>query len=140
MDRSETEAIVRKMYACRLDNNLDDCVACFAPLAVYELCGSSDTSPIPSRCEGDHDAMREILAGLIDTWRWKDIAYSSFVIDGDQVVVRYHLTTEFAPLQKTVTTEIIDHLIVRDGKIVSLSEFVDTAMVAELVQRAESKS
>jgi len=139
MDREEIETTVRKMYACRLDNNLDECVAHFASNSVFELCGSSEASPIASRCEGDQSALRELLSALIDTWRWKDIKYSAIAIDGDEVFVRYQLTAEFVPLAETVTTEVTDHLTLRDGQILSLSEFVDTAMVSALVARVEAQ-
>jgi len=138
MNRAEIESVVREMYSHRLSNSVEDCVACFAPHSMFELCGSSDSSPIPCRCEGDHDALRDILTVLVNTWRWTDIEYRALVIDGDQVSVRYNLTTEFVPLNEVVTTQVLDHLVVREGLIVSLSEFVDTAMVASLAARAEA--
>lgn len=138
MKRDETEALLREMYAQRLANDLDQCVAYFAPTAMFELCGSEDASPIPCRCEGDHSAMRDLLTVLIDTWRWKDIEYLAFVIDGDSAVIRYRLTVEFVPLGETVTTEITDHAVLRDGKIAEFSEFVDTAMVASLAGKVEA--
>ena len=80
--------------------------------------------------------MRGLLSVLIETWQWKEIDYLSFVIDGDQAAIRYRLTTEFVPLGETVTTEVVDHATLHDGKIVRFSEFVDTALVAKLVARA----
>ena len=47
MDRGETETLLREMYARRLDNDLENCIACFAPSASFEICGSNDASPIP---------------------------------------------------------------------------------------------
>ncbi len=54
-------------------------------------------------------------------------------IDGEQAAVHSRVKITFIPGDKTFTTDILDSFLFKDGKIVKLVEFADTALIKQLL-------
>jgi ketosteroid isomerase-like protein len=78
------------------------------------------------------ESIRKQLEELIRVWQWRAFDPRAIVIDGGQIAVHYSLTATFTPTGQTVTTEVVD-LITFDGfKVLTFTQFVDTAALAQL--------
>jgi len=134
MQRDAIVALIDVYYRSRLANDVDRCVAHFAPDASIRIAGSHDASPIAGSSSGPMAVRRQTIE-LIGSWQWLSMRIESMTIEGDRAAVHFQLTTRFQPTGDVVSSELLDLLTVRDGKIVSLVEFVDTALVALLVAK-----
>jgi ketosteroid isomerase-like protein len=60
----------------------------------------------------------------------------SMVIDGERVAVHSRVKIRFVSRDRTFTTDLLDSFHFRDGKIVELLEFADTALIRDLMSPA----
>jgi ketosteroid isomerase-like protein len=130
----DTKAVIDSFYRSRLANDVSRCLAHMAPEATIRIAGSPDSSPIASSSKSP-GAMRQHVAQLVGGWDWHSQKIHSVTIQDDRAAIHYELTTTFKPTNTRVTSELIDLLTVRDGKITSYIEFVDTALVANLASK-----
>lgn len=124
-------AIVEGFYRSRLANDVDECLKYFAPDANCRIAGSPEASPVAVSAN-DESSLRRHLSELIAAWDWRAHEVESMTVDGDRAAVHFRLTTAFKPTGDVVSTEVVDLFTVRNGKIVSFVEFVDTALVAKV--------
>jgi ketosteroid isomerase-like protein len=132
MTEASIKAIIESVYRHRLANDLEACLSLFSPDAVCRIAGSPEASPIAASCQGTA-ALRQLLSTLITTWEWKSQKIDSILIQDNRAVVHFQLAAIFKPTETPVNTEIVDILTVRDGKVTSFVEFVDTAHIARIV-------
>jgi ketosteroid isomerase-like protein len=131
MTRAEIESFVRDLYASRLSNDVEKCLAHFTPSSSFRIAGSMKSSSI-ARVSRSLESIRKQLEELIRVWQWRAFDPRAIVIDGGQIAVHYSLTATFTPTGQTVTTEVVD-LITFDGfKVLTFTQFVDTAALAQL--------
>ena len=55
------------------------------------------------------------------------------LIDGDNAAVRCRLQIRFVPKNRNFSTEVVDLFKFKDGKIVELVEFTDTALIKDII-------
>ncbi len=73
------------------------------------------------------------MAGLIGAFEFRNHEIVSLIVDGPRAAVHTRVRVRAAGTGEEVTTEMVDLITVRDGKIVSFLEFCDTAMAAKLM-------
>jgi ketosteroid isomerase-like protein len=127
MDRTEIEAFVRKLYAARVDGDIDALSQLFAEDAVFQIAGSPEYSMLASLAEG-HETVMSLMRTIVDTFSLSDVAILDFLVDGNKAAVRWRATVHVMTTGQTVTTEIAAFIEIVGGKVVSLIEFVDTAL------------
>jgi len=127
MDRTEIEAFVRKLYAARVDGDIDVLSQLFAEDAVFQIAGSPEYSMLASLAEG-HETVISLMRTIVDTFSLSDVAILDLLVDGNKAAVRWRATVHVMTTGQTVTTELAAFIEMANGKVVSLIEFVDTAL------------
>jgi ketosteroid isomerase-like protein len=115
-DRAAIEAMLREAYAAR----------------VRALAGAADASPVAMRCT-DCESLRGAMAGLIAAFEVKDHQILSLIVEGQQAAAHTRVRVRATASGEEVTTEMVDLITIRDGKIASFVEFVDTALAAKML-------
>ncbi|MEO0958864.1 MAG: nuclear transport factor 2 family protein [Pseudomonadota bacterium] len=126
MNVAEARALLTEFHEARKKNDPDTLRPFFAEGATFSVAGQLRENSIAMEVidkAGFEHALHEILRD----WRWIDVDFKTVMADGDLVVVRYLLTVEHVPSQQSFTTDIVDFVTVRDGKITDMRQFVDTA-------------
>jgi ketosteroid isomerase-like protein len=127
MDRSEIEAFVRKLYAARVDGDMDVLNQAFAENAVFQIAGSPEYGMLASLAEGQERVM-SLMRTIVDMFSLSDVAILDLLVDNNKAAVRWRATVHVMTTGQTVTTEIAAFIEIADGRVVSLIEFVDTAL------------
>ena len=131
MTEASVKAMIESFHRHRQANDVEGCLAHFSPDATFRMAGSAKASGIAGSHRGV-DAVRQILSALIANWEWKSVRIDSITIQNDRAALHFELSAVYKPNQTPVNTEIVDILTVRDDKITSFVEFVDTALVAKI--------
>ena len=80
-----------------------------------------------------HQNIHTTMTGLIAVFDFIDRDIISMVIDGERAAVHSRVKIKFVPAGRTVTTDLTDSFHFKDGKIVELVEFADTALIKDLM-------
>jgi ketosteroid isomerase-like protein len=131
-DRKMIEAVIDRCYAARQKGDIETLMSAFDPDAVFELAGSKELVPAAEAARG-HQAIRATMTELIAVFDFihRDIIYMA--IDGERAAVHSRVKMKFIPKDRTFTTDLIDSFHFKDGKIVELVEFADTALIKDLM-------
>lgn len=135
--RVSLQSIVDDAYAARIAGDVDDLMARFLPDAKFRLAGSSDASPGAMMANGAAE-IRPMMEQLCQMWKFLVREQLSLVVDGENVAVHSAIRAKFLPSNEIVDTEFHELWTIRDGKIASLLQFIDTAMVNAVVGRAQA--
>lgn len=133
MDKESVKGAVEALYRARLANDVEGCLCSMGPGASLRIAGSAQASPIPLDVSGE-EPLRQVYSQLVAMWKWQRQEILSITVEGDRAVVHFRLHAVFAPTGAPVESELVDIITVRDGKIASVVEFVDTALVARMAQ------
>jgi ketosteroid isomerase-like protein len=135
MDRRMIEDLVRMAYSTRDAGNINGTLELFHHDAKFELAGSRANSQIVGSAEGQ-EQIRANLVTLVRDFEFvkRDIVSLHVDVDGQSAVVHTRCQLKFVPKDKTVTTDIADLWKFRDGKVLELIEFVDTATINDMVR------
>jgi ketosteroid isomerase-like protein len=130
---NETSArtILERVYALRRKEDLEGSLQCFTPDASFRLAGSEALGPMTSAVKG-HAALRPLLVRLFADWDWSQHNVRAILVDGDRAAVHCAGSLVYRPARKTVATETLDLMTLRDGRIAEFTEFCDTFMVASM--------
>jgi ketosteroid isomerase-like protein len=139
MSQKTVQATVMDFYRSRLANDVSACMAHYAPDAVLRIAGTPGPTSITETASGAEATCR-MQSELIAAWEWRDQKIESMTIQGDRAAVHYALTAAFTPTGEVIESELVDIITLRDGKIVSLVEFVDTSRVAQHIASARMAS
>jgi ketosteroid isomerase-like protein len=127
MDRSEIEALVKKLYAARVDGDIETLSRLFAENARYQISGSPEVSMLAAVAEG-HETIMSLMRTITDTFSLSDVKILDLLVDGNKAAVRWRATVNVMTTGQTVTTELAAFIQIADGKVVSFVEFLDTAL------------
>jgi ketosteroid isomerase-like protein len=132
MDRAAIADFIERVYAARKAGDLDAVAAAFAPEAVFRLMGSPELVPAAVTARGA-TGVRAALKGLIDAFEFLEFEPIDLVVEGDRAVLHWRLKVRYIPSGVVRDTEVCDVLRFKDGKIASLTQFADTAMIIDMV-------
>jgi len=127
MNRNEIETLVRKLYEARVDGDIDALSPLFAENATFQIAGSPEYSMLASLAEG-HETVMSLMRTIVDTFSLSDVKILDLLVDGNKAAVRWRATVQVMTTGQTVTTDLAAFIEIADGKVVSLIEFVDTAL------------
>jgi ketosteroid isomerase-like protein len=131
-NREAMRALIEQAYAARGKGDIEGLMAAFHPDAVFALAGEKKTLAIAGAIEG-HSNVRDAMTGFIASFEFISRDIVSFVVDGDRAAVHSRLKARFVPKDTTFTSDLVDMFKFRDGKVIELIEFIDTALVSEII-------
>jgi len=126
MDRSEIEAFVKRLYAARVDGDVQALGQAFADNATFHIAGSPENSILATFAEG-HGEVMGLIQTMVDTFGLEDFTILELLIDGDKAAVRWRATVNQFGAGRSFETELADFIEIENGKVVSFVEFLDTA-------------
>jgi ketosteroid isomerase-like protein len=119
-------------YKAREEGNIEDLMAAFHPKAVFELKGDKGLLEVAGAVEG-HSNVRAALSQFINSFQFKKRDILDVIVEEDRVAVHSRLEVSFVPKNRLFTSDVLDTFRFEDGKIIRLVEFVDTALIKNIV-------
>jgi ketosteroid isomerase-like protein len=135
MTRSEEiKAIIARLYAARKNGDLDSILKFFDENATFAMSGSKQASGVAMEAKGTHE-IRAAMTNLLNAYDMHDQTILSFLVDDEKAAVHHRSKLKFKPTGEVFDTETLDLWKLQGDKIVSVIEFVDTALAqAHLLQ------
>lgn len=124
------EKLVREAYAARKRGDYDAMAAMCTPGASLRLAGAPEHSPVAGTTRG-RAALRERFAALAQ-FAFANQKMLSITADGDRATIHWRAKVTYKPTGKSAVTEFCDLWTVKNGKIASIVQFIDTALVGHL--------
>ena len=121
-DRLAIDGLLRGLYAARLRGDLDAVCRSFSDDAVFQIAGAGQVSTVSNRAIGVGE-FRPLLAVMIKTFKLRDQAILSMLIDGMKAAVHWRANVYSRITGTTALTELVDIVEVRNARIVSYIEF-----------------
>ena len=128
MQRSDAEALVNHMYGARTKGDIDTIMDRVTPDITLQLIGSTDHSKVAGRAEGAA-AFRQAIKSLSEDFVFANFKVLTLLADGDNIAFHWRADARHPKTDKTVATEVMDFWTLRDGKVASITQACDTAMV-----------
>jgi ketosteroid isomerase-like protein len=136
MEKAQIKAIIDKAYAARKAGDEEALVGLFRPDAVFRVAGAPETFPVAASARGEAE-IRARVRKFVQTFQFLEMEPLDLIIDGDKAARRWRAKIRYVPSGEVREMEAGDVWTFKDGRVASLVQFVDTAMVAELVKGAE---
>lgn len=127
MNRDEIEAFVLGIYDARVEGGMGALAGIFADDAKFQIAGSPEHSMLAALAEG-HEAVMGLLQTIVDTLELENFTLLDLLVEDNKVAVRWRATFRHVTSGETYPSELADFIEIRDGKVVSYTEFLDTAL------------
>jgi ketosteroid isomerase-like protein len=122
-ERSEVEGLLRELYAARVRGDLDGLCRAFSEDAKFRIAGVSQVSPVALTAVGGSE-IRQWLALLLKTFQLSDQMILSMIVENERAAVHWRAKIYSRITGLTVLTELVDLAEVKNGRIVSYTEFL----------------
>lgn len=133
-DRANIEKLIKQAYAARAAKDLDAIARIFKPDATFQLAGSPAASPAAMRANGEAE-LRASVGALIGAFDFLELNVLASVIEDNKAAVHWRVKVKYNPTGEIHETELFDLWTVDGGRVASLVQFCDTALVAQLMAR-----
>jgi len=121
--RVEIERLLLELYAARVRGDLAAVCATFANDANFQVAGASSTAaPIAMKAAGVGE-FRPLLAIMIKSFKLSEHTILALLIDGAGAAVHWRAKVFSRITGATVSTEFVDVVAFRDGRIAAYTEF-----------------
>ena len=130
-ERAAIETLLKDAYQARVQGDLEKVMSYFHPECRFQLMGAPEMIPACSPHCGC-DAVREHMAGLIETFGFSKFETLDLIVEGDRAAYRWRADVTFRPTGRTQNFEALDILTFEDGKVRNITQFTDTASVMQL--------
>jgi ketosteroid isomerase-like protein len=127
--RADTERMLRDAYAARARGDVPAILNAFCQHGRFHV-ASSDARAMSAT---GHPQIEVAMTQLCQAFELLEHEIVTLVIDADGAAVQWRGKFRFAPTGETVTTELVHIIRLEDGRIASLTEFCDTALVARVL-------
>ncbi len=121
-DRGAIERVLSALHEHRLAGNLERLCGLFASDADFRIAGTSDGKPIAISAHGETQ-IRSWLSMLVRTFRLTEYRLLSRLIEGERAAVHWRVQIHSKVTGGVVSTELVDLIEVRNGRIASYTEF-----------------
>jgi ketosteroid isomerase-like protein len=122
MERVEIDRLLRELYAARFRGDVEGVCRTFSDDARLRIAGASHGSPISIAALGIAE-IRSWLSLMIKTFQISDPAILSVIIEDTKAAGHWRARIHSRITGAVVATELVDLVQVRDGRIVSYTEF-----------------
>jgi ketosteroid isomerase-like protein len=124
---------IRRAYTGRDKGALEALMAEFHPEAVFTLAGDQHTLAVAGSALG-HAQVKEGMAKFIATFEFIKRDILSELVDGDRAAVHSRITVQMIDSTNSQhQTDLLDLFRFKDGKIIELIEFADTALIGKMM-------
>jgi ketosteroid isomerase-like protein len=130
--RKAMEKLVRDIYAARKRGDFEAMAQMCASKASLRLAGSPEHCSIAGTTRG-RAALRKQFAALAQ-FAFANQKMLSIMTDGDTAAVHWRAKVTFKPTGKSAVTEFCDLWTIKKGKVASVVQFIDTALVGEMTR------
>jgi len=127
MENSAFEAFLKSFYAARVAGEPDELGEMFAENAKFQIAGSPEYSMLATKVQG-RDGIVSLFRTIADSFGLEDFAVLDLLIDGNKAAVRWTARVQNITSGDSFATELADFIEIENGKIISLNEFLDTAL------------
>ncbi|WP_108681049.1 nuclear transport factor 2 family protein [Methyloceanibacter sp. wino2] len=127
MDSTELEAFLKKFYAARIEGDVEAIGAMFADDARFRIVGSPEFSMLATSVQG-REGIMSLFRTLSDSFALDEFSIEDLLMDGNRAAIRWSARVQNITSGETFTTELADFIEIGCGKIISLNEFLDTAL------------
>jgi ketosteroid isomerase-like protein len=129
--------VIRHAYDARGKGDLDTLMAAFHTEGVFTLVGDKKALEVTGSVHG-HAEVREALRGFINSFDFVDRQILSEVVEGDRAAVHSCTVVRYGPTKETWSADVLDLFTFKDGKILELVEFADTAQIRDMISKGRS--
>jgi ketosteroid isomerase-like protein len=133
-DNLETAARLEAAYEALSVDDIDLFLTAFSPTARWRLLGNSAGLPFAGIQNG-HDGIRAMIISIYDHFKMRDFFVEDVLVHGHSAAVRWSAMATSKDTARQSAIEVFDHIILQDGLIISLTQFFDTAAVADAAGR-----
>ena len=139
MSRSEEiKAIIARLYAARKSGDVGAILRFFDTNATFTMNGSKQASGVALAAKGE-DEIRAALTNLLQAYDMHEQTILSFLVDDEKAAVHHRAKLKFKPTGEVFDTEMLDLWKFKENKIVSVIEFIDTALAHHHLMQAAAK-
>lgn len=131
-DRTALEEAVRSLYAARDANDLEGMLACLHATFSFRIVGSGRLDPMTQKVS-DPQSVRSAFRSLVDAWDLSQMKTVQLDVVDDTAYAHRVGAIRFIPTGTWFDTEIMDRFRFREDRMIDLTEFVHTLLVAETV-------
>ena len=126
------EKLVHDIYAARKRGDYDAMAEMCAPNASLQLAGAPEHCPIAGTTRG-RTRLREQFAALAQ-FAFANHRMLAIIVDGDCAAVHWRAKVTYKPTGKSAVTEFCDLWTIKNGKMTSVIQFIDTALVGYMTK------
>lgn len=135
MDSATLEESLRAFYIARTENDPDACQAFFAKASRLHYVGSPEASAFAQTIDS-REEVDAVVQGVVQLWKWTRCEILDLLIDGHKAAVRFETDVVHTQSGQSFTTQLMDlWTFDADGAASTLTEFADTAMIAQIMER-----
>ena len=127
MDSAEFEAFLKSFYAARIGGEVEAVGAMFAEDAQFRIVGSPEFSILATTVKG-REAITGLFRTISDSFGLEAFSIEDLLINGNKAAVRWSARVQNITTGDSFTTELADFIEINQEKIISLNEFLDTAL------------
>ena len=131
-DRGDIEALIRRLCAARVAGDMDVLRRGYADHATFRIVGCPAWGALTALVTGHANIMAR-FESMIANVVLSDFAILDLFVSGNMAAVRWRATMIQADTKEESTTEIAQFLEVENGQVISLVEFLDTALAMKLL-------
>lgn len=127
MNRSEAENLVKDLYAARMKGDVTEVMRFTDPRIALEILGSNDHSKVPLAIEGA-DIVRQTLSALSENFEFSNFKILTLLVEGDNIAFHWSIHVRCPKTGKSADSQVMEFWTVKDGKVTSIRQGVDTAL------------
>jgi ketosteroid isomerase-like protein len=135
-------AMIRIDMAARLEAayealSVDDValfLAAFSQSARWSLQGNIAGLPFAGMQSG-HAEIRRMIRRIYDEFKMRDFFIEDIIVGDASAAVRWSALATSKQTGRQLQLDVFDHIVLNDGLIVSLTQFFDTAAIADAAGR-----
>jgi ketosteroid isomerase-like protein len=120
--RGDIERLLQALYSARAEGDLDRLCGAFGEEVHFEISGASPASRMAIAAQG-LAATRPWLRLLVNSFQLSEFAILDTMIDGEKAAVHWRARIRSKITGAMVLTDLVDLVVVRDGRIASYKEF-----------------
>ena len=130
-ERWKIKELVEFLFRCRFEADIDVLRPFMAPDIVYRMIGCREHSPFSGEFHGP-DAVVEGERRLNAEFAYQNMTIDHILIDGEHIGIRWHGSLRNHGTNATGEFEGFAHLEIVDGFVKSYTNFIDTALMADI--------
>ncbi len=132
MNREQMLDLMRQGYAARVRGDVDEILAIFTQDAKFKLNAAPAQANVAHATAGT-GGMRNALTHLVSAFEFQTCDIVDAVVEGSKAAIRIRFTVRSRQTDNVAVTESVDLVEFRDGKVVSYTQFFDTAIADRLM-------